>query len=216
MPLFTTRSRALRAWLCSAHCCMLLLTSPSTRADQLGLEAQPEAYASPTNMKQQIALTVRTSAVHGAGTASPIFVTLHGTHFSSPEMELFELDPATKALAQPLRPGSTRSRTLEVTQHIGRLTSVELRAGERTASADQGGDPWRLAQLTARTGGRTYHFPRHDAWLVRRAEHPAREGLASRYAAEQDDVNTNPADETVVLPVLRATEVKPGAGQWPL
>ena len=95
MPLFTTRSRALRAWLCSAHCCMLLLTSPSTRADQLGLEAQPEAYASPTNMKQQIALTVRTSAVHGAGTASPIFVTLHGTHFSSPEMELFELDPAT-------------------------------------------------------------------------------------------------------------------------
>ena len=206
----------MRWWLGCVHCCVLLLTSTPTSADQLGLEAQPEAYASPTNMKQQVTLTVRTSAVHGAGTASPIFVTLHGTHFSSPEMELFELDPATKALAQPLVPGSTRSRTLKVVQHIGRLTSVELRAGEATANANRGGDPWRLAQMTARTGGRTYHFPRHNAWLVRRAEHPVREGLASRYAAEQDDVNTNPAEETVVLPVLRATEVKPGAGQWPL
>ena len=164
-------------------------------ADQLGFEAQPGEYASTTDQPQKVQLTVTTSRVNGAETTSPLHVTLHGTHFSSAELPLFR--DAVTGNPMMLNRGETRAEAIDVTSYnIGRLTSVELRTA--------GADPWRFAQLTARVGTRTYHFPRHDAWL------------ASPAIGAANDPNTSPWSESVVLPVLRATEVALDAGQQPL
>lgn len=147
---------------------------------QLGLQAQPEPRATDV-AGMAVSLTITTSSVAGAATANAVYVTLHGTHFDSPELTLSSTGFAS---------GSTVSVPLSLPNHIGHLVSLRLRHG--------GVDAWKFTSLSAATEGRTAVFSRHNGWLVRTdttadGTHQAPQTVAS------PDPNTTPGVETVVL-----------------
>merc|ERR1719331_3129863 len=128
----------------------MLLSAAVALASQLGFEAQPEAMAT-DGRGMKVHLTVTTSSVEGAGTKDAVFVTFHGTHFDSPELEL-------TANGVGFTRGGTVTKTLDLPDHIGSILSLRLRHG--------GVDAWRFTALSTATNGgaRVAIFSRHNAW----------------------------------------------------
>jgi hypothetical protein len=100
------------------------LSSDGISDGTLGYENQPGVRAS-RGHDLKVTLSVTTSAVRGAGTNSGIHVTFFGTYFTSPEV----------LLPGPFHQGATDSIVLTLPDHIGTITSLQVRGGRAGGQA---------------------------------------------------------------------------------